>query len=243
MDMLSKELEYIAENYHLKADITDKFIEDACQQHCCEWLDGLLQPNDSVLELGFGEGVTVAALKQKVSNYTVIEGSYQLYEKMRKLHPDIKAEYSLFEKFNAQRSYDKILALHVLEHVDNPIELAVTFKKWMHVNSELIIIVPNRNSLHRKLALEMGLITATDDLSDRDIVVGHQRVYSLATLRANLEDAGFNIISEHGFFLKLLPNFMMLEFSEEMLLALNTISSKLPKDLMANIGVRAKIKT
>lgn len=243
MDVLSQELENIAGNYHLNADINDKFIEDACQHYCCEWLSGLVQPNDSVLELGFGEGLTVATLKKKASDYTVIEGSYQLYETMREMHPDVQAEYSLFENFETQRIYDKILALHVLEHVNNPIELAQHFKQWMHAGSELIIIVPNRNSLHRKLALEMGLIAATDELSDRDKVVGHQRVYSLATLRADLEVAGFDVLSEHGFFLKLFPNSMMLEFSDEMLLALNTISSKLPVNLMANVGVRAKIKT
>ncbi|MEK9569744.1 MAG: class I SAM-dependent methyltransferase [Paracoccaceae bacterium] len=242
MILLSKELEAIAKNYHLSSNIKDKFIEDACQHYCCEWLSSLIKPDDSVLELGYGEGLTLATLKKKTSDYTVVEGSYRLYKRVQELHPDVQAEYSLFENFEGQRSYDKILALHVLEHVTDPVETLRHSRNWMHLNSELIVIVPNRNSLHRKLALEMGLISSTDELSERDKVVGHQRVYSIQNLRTDLEVAGFELLGEQGFFLKPFPNSMMLEFSDEMIMALNTISSKLPVDLMANIGLRAKIK-
>lgn len=242
MNVISQELEDIAHNYHLNANVRDKFIEDACQNYCCEWLGGLLKPGDSVLELGYGEGVTVSLLKQKATDYTVVEGSLKLYEKMIELHPDVHCEYSLFENFESNRSFDKILALHVLEHVDDPIEMAVHSKKWMHKDSELVVIVPNRNSLHRLLAYEMGIINSTDELSERDKIVGHQRVYSLKTLREDLTEAGFEIIQEQGFFLKLLPNSMMLDFSDEMINALNSLSPQLPIELMANIGLRAKIK-
>ncbi len=42
-----------------------------------------------------------------------------------------------------------------------------------------------------------------------------------------------------GFFLKILPNAMMFEYSQELLLGLNAISIFLPPDIMANIAVIA----
>lgn len=242
MECLSAKLEQIAENYHLNSGVRDKFIEDACQLYCCKWLADLIQPSDSVLELGFGEGLTVAALKHKAGRYTVVEGSRKLFDKMAHIHPDVEAKFSMFENFEASVPYDKILALHVLEHVDSPVTMAKRFRQWMSPTSELVVVVPNRNSLHRKLAYEMGLIKATDELSERDKAVGHQRVYDLEALRVDLDKSGFEIVSEHGFFLKILPNSMMLDFSEEILIALNAISPKIPSNLLANIGVIARLK-
>ena len=40
-----------------------------------------------------------------------------------------------------------------------------------------------KQPLHRQFALGMGLISHLDELSDRDLQVGHQRVYDLAGLK------------------------------------------------------------
>lgn len=242
MNVLKEELEKIAAEYHLNNDLSDKFIEDLTQIYFCKWLEKRISSRDSILELGYGDGVTVGKLKNKAKSYTVIEGSSQLFEKMKILHPDIKAELSLFEDYRPKTKFDKILALHVLEHVDDPVDIVKHTKNWMHKNSELIVVVPNNNSIHRKLALEMGLISSLNELSSRDHLVGHQRVYDIASLKLDLIKAGFDVICEYGFFLKPLPNSMMLDYSEELLQAMNAISNYLPPDLMANICVIARIK-
>ena len=54
-----------------------------------------------------------------------------------------------------------------------------------------MVLVPNRNSLHRQFALGMGLISNLDELSDRDLQVGHQRVYDLAGLKKDLANEEF----------------------------------------------------
>jgi hypothetical protein len=101
--------------------------------------------------------------------------------------------------------------------------------------------VPNKESIHRQLAVIMGLQSALDSLGARDHLVGHQRVYSLDTLGADVKAAGLKVDQEEGFFLKLLPNSMMLDYSIDLLEALNKISFQLPDKLLANIGIIAKL--
>lgn len=85
----------------------------------------------------------------------------------------------------------------------------------------------------------MGLQPELDTLSERDVLVGHQRVYTLDALAGDLEAAGFSARRRFGWFLKTLPNSMMLGFPPEMLTALFTISGELDPSLLANIGIAA----
>ena len=233
-------LEEIAKNYHLNEEVADKFIEDICQDYCCEWIKQFILPTDNVIELGYGEGLTLSKLSRLAKNYTVIEGAPSLIKIINDKFPEVNVVNSLFEEYDAESTFDKVLALHVLEHVDYPVDLAKRLNTWLKPNGEMIVIVPNRASIHRRLALAMGLIPALDTLSGRDLLVGHQRVYSLAGLIKDLEAAGFEVINHRGFFMKPLSNQMMLSYSEELIQALNVIGEDIPTELQANIAVRVK---
>lgn len=235
-----EELERIAAQYHLNDDVPDKFIEDACQEHCCAWLAGLIDPREHVIELGLGEGITLARLSPLAARYTVVEGSRSLCERTREVAPSVEVVEALFEDYTPDEPCDRLLALHVMEHVDDPVPLAQHLRTWLKPDGELVVVVPNRRSLHRRLAVLMGLQPELDTLSARDHLVGHQRVYDLPDLRADLEAAGFECLEERGFFLKVLPNSMMLDYSPELVLGLNQIGDELPADLGANIAVRAR---
>ncbi|QDQ26265.1 class I SAM-dependent methyltransferase [Chitinimonas arctica] len=235
-----QELDRIAVDYHLNHDVPDKFIENLCQEYCCDWLETLIGPNDSVLELGYGDGITLQRLADKPKQYTVVEGAAKLVQLIREKHPGVEAIHTLFEDYQPTEPYDKVLALHVLEHVDDPVALARRMHGWLKPGGELVIVVPNSESLHRQLAVLMGLQPTLDTLSPRDHVVGHQRVYDLPTLATHLRESGFEPISERGFFVKSLPNGMMLDYSPALIQAMNQLSDKLPAHLLANLAVVAR---
>jgi len=236
------ELERIAHSYHLNEDVSDKFIEDLCQEHCCNWLSSLILHSDRVVELGYGEGITVDHLAKKVNHYTVVEGAPSLVEIVKLKHPTIDVVNSLFESYSPPLPFDKLLALHVFEHVDNPVELGRHLRTWLKHDGEIIVIVPNKESLHRRLAVLMGLMPKLDTLSKRDHLVGHQRVYDLVGLEADLHEAGFEPFERRGFFLKTLPNSMMLDHKPELINAFNILGDQLPIEMTANIAVRARRK-
>lgn len=233
------DLERIAQDYHLNDEVPDKFIESACQAYCCDWLASCLEATDRVLELGYGDGITLARLSPLVGNYTVVEGAASLVSRVRDRFPGVEVIHALFEAYETGRPFQKVLALHVLEHVDEPVSLLRHMSRWIADDGELIIVVPNRDSIHRRLAVLMGLQPQRDSLSPRDHVVGHQRVYDLPLLREHLDAAGYRVVEEKGFFLKTLPNSMMLGHSPALIDALNQLGDELPAELLANLAVRA----
>lgn len=237
-----EELNSIAKEYHLNEGIADKFIEDACQEYCCDWLETFIDEHDSVLELGYGEGLTYTRLSKKTKNYSIIEGSSDLIEDIRLKHPNINLINGMFEEYQPVNSYDLILALHVFEHVADPVALAQHMKSWISKDGEMVVLVPNKESLHRRLAKDMGLIGDLGQLSERDKLVGHQKVYSLRELEQDFIDAGYEIIGKKGFFIKALPNSMMLDYSPDLILALNNCGSVVPMELLANIAIVVKVK-
>jgi hypothetical protein len=52
----------------------------------------------------------------------------------------------------------------------------------------------------------MGMLASEYELNQRDIELGHYRVYDSAKLVDHLNDAGFNILEIGGYFLKPLSN-------------------------------------
>ena len=240
-DYVSK-LDAIADNYH-NANVPDKFIEDISQEQSLAWIFEKLEGKQRILELGYGDGIINKNLLANGYSVDVIEGSPKVIARAKMDSPSLNIQQTLFENFRVEKKYDCILALHVLEHVDNPISLLKMMAGWLSDEGELVIIVPNRNSIHRQLAVEMGLQKKLDDLSPRDLIVGHQRVYSHESLREDIENAGFNVIEETGFFLKTLPNGMMLNHSHELITAMNTIADRIPPELLANIGMTIKVDT
>jgi len=235
----TEELERIANVYHLNEDVPDKFIEDLCQEHICNWLCSLINTQDRVVELGYGEGITAARLAHLSEHYSIVEGAPSLVKAARETHHDVIVVDSLFENYSPTEKFDKLLALHVFEHVDEPVSLAKHLRSWLKPNGEIIVVVPNKGSLHRRLALSMGLIPALDALSQRDRLVGHQRVYDAMGLEEDLRNAGFRPFERRGFFLKPLPNSMMLEYDRDLIRAMNLLGDELPVEMAANVAIRA----
>jgi len=237
MNTSMEHLDRVATEYHTNESIPDIHIENLCQEYFIHWLIRQIPVEARVLELGYGDGLVTAALAKAGCTLTLVEGAKILVDRARMKHPEVECIHSLFEEFHAPPSYDLVLASHVLEHVDDPQAILSLMSSWLNETGRIIAVVPNRNSLHRQLAVVMGLQPTPDSLSKRDHLVGHQRVYSLQTLEQDIVSAGLSVIDSCGFFLKVLPNSMMLDYSRELLWGLNAISAYLPKDLLANIAV------
>jgi SAM-dependent methyltransferase len=236
----TQELERIAHDYHLNGEVPDKFLEDSHQEHCAAWLASLVSPDDVVVELGVGEGITLARVAPLVRRYVVVEGAPSLAAQARQDFPSIEVAGALFEEFVPDEPCDKLLAIHVMEHVDDPVTLAAHLRSWLAPGGEIVVVVPNKGSVHRRLAVLMGLQPELDTLSPRDHLVGHQRVYDLPGLHADLRTAGFEPFESKGLLFKPLSNAMMLDFPPELVQALNDLGDELPVDLAANIAVRAR---
>lgn len=240
MTLTPEALDSFARTYYLNEQIDDVDIEEMAQRASIPMILQTLTGAQLVLEMGYGTGCITKELLDAGLHVEIVEGSPMLADIARERHPGLTVHTDLFESFTPDKPYDAVLALHVLEHVDDPVGLASHVRKWLRPGGTLTAVTPNKDSLHRRLAVLMELQPELTTLSERDQLVGHQRVYGIDTLRHDLESAGFEVLNEFGYFLKMLPNSMMLDFSAELLGACNMISTEIPASMLANIGLCAQ---
>jgi 2-polyprenyl-3-methyl-5-hydroxy-6-metoxy-1,4-benzoquinol methylase len=242
MTLTPEALDAYADTYYLNAEVPDVDIEELGQRRSIDRTVAALGGARRVLEMGYGTGLVTGELLSRGVAIEVVEGSPKLCAVAREAHAaqGLIVHEALFESFAPATPYDAVLALHIAEHVDDPVGLFSTVRGWLRPGGAIIVIVPNAESLHRRLAVRMGLQDHLDDLSARDHLVGHQRVYDLRRLRADLSAAGFQTEEEFGYQLKTVPNAMMADWPEGLLSALVDISGEVPPAMLANIGVRAR---
>jgi hypothetical protein len=68
------------------------------------------------------------------------------------------------------------------------------------------------------------------------------RVYDFAQLSREVDEAGFEIVDQKGFLLKVLPNSMMKNMSAELVQAMYAIADQLDIRYLADMGVVLKLK-
>jgi 2-polyprenyl-3-methyl-5-hydroxy-6-metoxy-1,4-benzoquinol methylase len=233
-------IEKLAETVYLEDQTGENFIENVIHTANLPAILQRLSAKGRVLECGYGEGTITAPLVELGFSVEIVEGSERLCQAARERFGDkVTVHHSFFESFQPAQTYDSILALHVLEHVDDPKVVIQRFASWLSPGGRVVAVVPNAQSLHRQLAVTLGYQPKVETLSPRDQLVGHQRVYNLDQLVNDFEEAGLGVDEQFGYFLKIVPNSMMREWKPELLRALTTISEGLPPHLMANIGVAA----
>ena len=239
MTLTPDALDRYARDYYLSDEIADIDIEERAQRLSAPTVAAKVGYVRRVIDMGYGTGEMARELLGRGMRAEVVEGSPLLAAQARERHEGLVVHEAMFEDFAPGPVYDAVLALHVMEHVDRPRDLMSHVRGWLRPGGAVVVVVPNRESLHRRLAVRMGLQERLDDLSARDRLVGHLRVYGLDTLGADLEGAGFRVEERFGFTLKTVPNSMMLDWPPELMDALTEISPELPPHMLANIGIRA----
>lgn len=157
------------------------------------------------LELGPAEGEMTRLLLDDFARLTVVEGAADLLlripndRSLRKVH-------ALFEDFEPDTAFNTIVMDHILEHVANPVGLLQRAREWMAPAGIIVIGVPNGHSFHRLAGVKMGLLKEPTDLNERDITLGHRRVYTRESLLADIDAAGLQTTAVGGVFFKPLSN-------------------------------------
>jgi len=158
----------------------------------------------SVLELGLGHGFTSALFAERFPRHVVIEGSTSVIEQFRRQHGSDRPEivHGLFEEFETDERFDVIVMGFVLEHVDNPDLVLRKYRAYAAEGGSVFVTVPNCAALNKRLGLHAGLLSDLMELSEGDRALGHRRLYTVDTLRAAVEAAGYEVRRCEGIFLK-----------------------------------------
>ena len=199
---------------------------------------------DKCLELGCAEGTGTRFLLKHFKEVVTVDGSLKAIAEVKEKHPkdNLRAVYSYFEDMDfGTEKFDTIVMAHILEHVDDPVRVLRQAKKFAAPGASIIIDVPNGNSLHRQVGVELGMLKELTELNTADLSIGHQRVYLPKTFKEDVRKAGLSTKQFGGMFVKVLSNAQTESvFNPEQLEALFALGETNP-DIAAEIYIVATI--
>lgn len=187
------------------------------------------------LEVACADGAMAVELSRAFPDLTILDGSRTLLDRALSRVPDARGIHSLIEDFEPETPFDAVIACHVLEHVERPLAALESMKRALAVGGELHIVVPNCESINRRIGLKLGMLTTLDQLTAPDFAVGHRRIYSEVTLDAVIAAAGLTIVQKRGIMLKPLSNSQMLDWPPDLLDAFYELGFEMPVSMCSQL--------
>jgi len=168
---------------------------------------------NNCLELGIGHGYTTNTFSSYFKEYEVIEGSQQMIERFFQLFhaSKVKIELNYFEDFKSSKKFDIILMGYILEHVNDPKQILLKFKKYLTEKGSIYVVVPNGSALNRRFGLKAGYIKSLDEVSEFDYKCGHKRTFTYESLIELVKECDLKIIKQEGIFLKCMYTQQMID--------------------------------
>lgn len=158
----------------------------------------------SILELGLGHGITANIFSGRFDRHVALEGSPAVIQNFKDNFPGCDAQIieTYFEEFHTEEKFDVIVMGFILEHVDDPSGIIKLYKNFLSPGGKFFLAVPNAEALNRRLGHIAGMLDDMSSLSENDLLQGHKRYYTVASLNAEVNRAGFKIDWMEGLYLK-----------------------------------------
>jgi len=114
----------------------------------------------NLLELGSFRGDFTRRLLPYFDDITCVDASGESIQiAKQKLGNKVKYINELIEKVSLIKKYNNIILIHVLEHIDKPVDMLKRINdEWLSDNGRFFLVCPNANAPSRQIAVKMGLI-------------------------------------------------------------------------------------
>jgi 2-polyprenyl-3-methyl-5-hydroxy-6-metoxy-1,4-benzoquinol methylase len=196
--------------YGIDNIVRDMFLDRISQS------DFKLTSNSKVLEIGSHDGSMTSQILAYVDKIDVLEPVVELHQQIKEaVGENVNIFSGTIESAEFDEEYDAIFLVHVLEHIDNPVDALKRISHWLKPTGFLYLMVPNANALSRQLAQTMGLMGATTDVLPGEKLQGHLRTYTLEHLITDVTQASLKVTETGGILHKPLANFQLDKCIEE----------------------------
>src|SRR5262245_35730508 len=181
-----------------------------------------------ILEMSYNDRGWTDALLGAGYDLTVIEGARYNVEYARAKYGDrLRIIEVLFEEFEPAERYNTIVMSCIIEHVIDPALVLRRAASWLTDDGVIILVVPNKLSLHRRVGYRCGLLQSMEELSEQDLSVGHRRLYTVESLTDEIARAGLATARIEGIFLKPLSSVQMMDWPDSLLNAFDDMAHEL----------------
>jgi len=151
-----------------------------------------IEPGSKVLDLGCSEGFLATPLREKQVGVTGVDlgpgdslspGLEHYYRR------DLEGELDL----PCSREFDYVVCADVIEHLRNRIQLLRNARRYLKANGTLIVSTPNIALWFYRLSLAIGRF----EYGPRGVLdETHVHLYTRATIRRDIQKAGFRVLRE-----------------------------------------------
>jgi 2-polyprenyl-3-methyl-5-hydroxy-6-metoxy-1,4-benzoquinol methylase len=186
---------------------------------------------DRVLELGAATGLMTAELASIGASVTAVDRDEMYLRRLRErglLGVDVIA-CDLNETIPGSGDYDHVVATCVMHHLQDPQRFLADARRCLGPSGLLHLSMPNPRSLHRLLALEMGVIDSTHVLSERDRTFGVRHIFDIADVAPLGQRVGLRLVHHEGLVAKPLTNGQMADLPVEVLDGLEGLARYVPE--------------
>ena len=161
---------------------------------------------ESALELGVADGESTRHIADKFKHLEVVDASIDFIAAIKQQFPGVVAHHKYFEEFAPAGKFSTIFMTHILEHLDDPVELLNRAHEWLTDDGVVLISVPNAQSLHRLVGVKMGMLETPYSLNAQDVKLGHKRVFDKTTMLEVIDQTPFRVVHFTGLMLKPISN-------------------------------------
>lgn len=196
---------------------------------------------ESLLDVGCGPGEITLGLADRFQRVVGIDLTAEYLDEARSMntYPHVKFVESAIENFSSIEKFDVILAVDILEHVEDPVLVLKSFRSCLRPGGKVVVVVPNALSVHRQLGVKMGMLATPYELQAHDFEVGHRRYYDRPLLNQHLSDSGWNVVGSAGILYKPLANTQMIGLPESYVDACFELGRQVPDECAELVAVAA----
>lgn len=161
-----------------------------------------------VLDVGIGLEPVSRHLAGRPKSLTLVEPIAALLENDRNRHiGDESAHFAgTIENFPRtmvpESGFGLVLLSSVLHEAPSPSKMLESVRSVMKTNGFLVVVVPNRYSIHRILGVQLGVLESLDAPTTTEILMEQNAAYSRETLSSLLRSSGFREMKSFTHFLK-----------------------------------------
>ncbi len=217
----------------------DRWYTRASADRITAWI----APGDRVLELGCATGAMTEILASAGAWVTAVDRSRTYLDRLEERGlTGVQVVEADVEDGLPGGLFDHVVAANLIHELDDPQQFLVRCRKALAPGGRLHLTHQNPLSLHRLVALEMGLIDHVNAVSERGLRFSTKRLYLADELAAMGSAARLDVHHREGVLIKPLPNSLMETLPDEIVEGFVKAARHLPDHCAMNLlvlGTRA----